>query len=98
MKKSLLISTLFLLTGCSATPSSEVESDVSTEARVGETTLSGALLGEGNAAILTTADGEIVNVESYAVDFTEYNGETVEVTGEFSGTTLVVDEVSIISN
>jgi hypothetical protein len=56
-------------------------------------TLSGQLLGTGSGYVLMTGDGQTVSLESNVVDLNEYVGGTVSVTGQFSGSTLYVDEV-----
>ena len=83
------------LVGCD-TASSELHSSSAedTEAKQGETTLSGKLVGIGNKAVLQLDNGDTTSLESYSLEFDDFDGSNVVVTGEYSGTTLYVDEIS----
>lgn len=88
-----LVSSIFF-TGCLPQSSDTSNSEESTsDARVGETTLTGEISASGNVAVLTTEDGEAVTIESYAFELLDYVGKKVEVTGEYSGNTLFVDDI-----
>ena len=68
-----------------------------TSAKEGESSLEGTIVGGDARAGLLLDDGEVVSLQSYSVDFAEYADEKrVIVTGEYSGTTLYVDEIQIV--
>lgn len=85
----------FSLSGCLpqssiTTPSSN--SSAETE-KSGTTTLTGKLQATGKTAVLTSGTTTTA-LESYSVDFTAFNGQTVTVEGKYSGDTLFVTSVS----
>ncbi|GIK84507.1 MAG: hypothetical protein BroJett025_11290 [Patescibacteria group bacterium] len=57
-------------------------------------TVTGTLSKNGELFFVTDAAGTIHDVETYAVAFDEYVGQTVTVSGQYSGNTLFVTEIS----
>ena len=86
MVSAILVSSLFL-GGCSlvARPA-EVAVESPTTTIIGKITVSGDV-------VSISSSGKITEITSRKVDLKQYNGKTVTVTGEFSGTTLFVDQV-----
>lgn len=66
----------------------------SLEEKSGFTTLTGTLVMSGATGQIQTSTGPVA-VESLAVDLNEYNGQTITVTGKYSGDTLFVSEVAV---
>lgn len=58
-----------------------------------EVVLSGLLTHPGDLYLITTNSGKIQDLESYTINFDDYVGKNVEVTGEYSGNTLFVTEI-----
>ena len=81
-----LVSGLFL-SGCSLVAQ---PANVQTESPV--VTITGKVLVAGDM-INITSSGKVTEITSRKVDLKLYNGKEVTVTGEYSGTTLFVDEV-----
>lgn len=59
----------------------------------GDTSKSGTLSQVGERFFLTAPGGQPEEIESYSVDLSQYVGQSVTVTGQFSGDTLFVAEV-----
>ncbi len=56
--------------------------------------VSGKISAVGPAVTITTADGKLIELNTRKkIDFSQYDGQTVTVTGEYSGTVLFVDKV-----
>ncbi len=88
---------ILLFTGCTArTPSidSGTGSIESTERKQGDTTKQGIVNQIGEAFYLEVA-GQQNEIDSYSVDLSQYVGEHVTVTGQYSGDTLFVGEISV---
>lgn len=83
---SLLSGALFL-GGCSlVAKQADVTSESPTQTMTGKVMVAGSTI--------TLSDGvKNTEITSRKVDLTQYNGKTITVTGEFSGTTLYVDSV-----
>ena len=81
-----LISSLFL-GGCSlvARPA-----EVAVESPT--TTITGKIIVSGDVVSISSS-GKTTEITSRKVDLKQYDGKTVTVSGEFSGTTLFVDQV-----
>lgn len=78
-----------LLGGClgqSLAPADSIETESPVK------TLSGKLVVAGSTFELNN-NGIMTQITSRTIDLTKYNGQTVSVTGQFSGTTLYVDEL-----
>lgn len=102
-----MVVTAFLLTGCTATtPSSQPESTTSpaegvmkadqpksAEEKVGDTTLKGMISKVGENYFITVAGQTPKEIDSYAIKLDTYVGQTVTVTGQYSGDTLFVGKV-----
>lgn len=77
-----------VLGGCSLVAQ---PADVTTETPT--KVLSGEITGSKGAYYLRENGGVSTAIESRKIDFANYLGQKVSVTGEFSGTTLFVDKV-----
>ena len=92
---TIVLSTVFLVacTNGSDQPGSfdnQVE-DVSTE-KVGDTSITGVIFIQNDQAYIRV-DGQINSLDSYTVDFSEYEGQEVIVIGQYSGDTLFVSQI-----
>jgi len=56
-------------------------------------TLTGKLTKSGNLYLVTDSAGVAHDVETYSADFDSYLGETVTVSGQYSGNTLFVSQI-----
>jgi hypothetical protein len=56
-------------------------------------TLKGQLMGQVGSYVLFTDDGETVSLDSNNFDLSSFVGDDVSVTGQYSGSTLYVDQV-----
>jgi hypothetical protein len=83
---SLLVGSLFL-GGCSLVAK---QADVATETPT--TRIMGPVTSAGNLFYISVGTDN-TEITSRKIDLKQYVGKTVTVTGEFSGTTLFVDEV-----
>ncbi len=88
----------FFLAGCLPTSSTTSEPQASTNPattteKSGVTTMRGTLQVTGKTAVLKTATSN-VEVSSYDLDLSTYNGKTVSVTGKFSGDTLFASSIT----
>ena len=95
MKKLICIFlTLLAISGCNLLGEQPETTDSSTtEQKQGETTLTGKLVGTGDSAVLQQDNGDTTILESHSLNFDEYHNNEVQVTGEYSGTSLFVDEI-----
>jgi hypothetical protein len=78
-----------VLGGCVGGPASQ-SSDAVAESPV--KTLTGKVMVSGKTVDIEN-QGIITEITSRKIDLTQYNGQTVSATGQFSGSTLYVDEV-----
>lgn len=60
----------------------------------GFTSKTGVISQAGDTIFIQEAGGQPEIIESYSVELSEYVGQTITVTGQFSGDTLFVSEVS----
>ena len=103
MKKyilALLVVSSLTLAACTQTQTqegssgnSETGSVPAAEDKSGETTKSGMLVKQGEKYYIKAANGKMEEVESYSVDFSEFENQSVRVTGQYSGDTLFVGNV-----
>ena len=103
MKKLLgiLVMSGVVLAGCSqSTPAGGSDSAAGSAAGVpaaadkqGDTSKTGAISEAGGRFFIQPTGGQSEEIESYNVDLGEYVGQTVTVTGQFSGDTLFVATV-----
>lgn len=106
MKKSSLAVVLVLVTALSLSaciPGSSSETQPSTttgtvgapaaDQKSGDTTKTGVISEAGGKFLLQEPGGTPQIVESYAVELSEYVGQTVTVTGQYSGDTLFIGSV-----
>ena len=63
------------------------------EEKAGETTKTGQITEAGGSYFLQEAGQPPRQIESYAVDLSAYVGQTVTVTGQYSGDTLFVGSI-----
>ncbi len=88
----LIIPAAVVLSGCTTT-AQPAPTETTTTAKSGFTTISGTVQAQGaSKALIKTGTGTIA-VETYSVDFTQYNGQNVTATGKYSGDTLFISEV-----
>lgn len=91
MSKKLLFGSLIigglLFGGCGLVAQ---PADTETESPV--QTITGKIGGVG-AAMSITSNGKLIEITSRKIDLSKYSGQEVTVVGEFSGSTLYVDEV-----
>ena len=94
-----LIMTSVLLAGCASsgpTAATSSNTGASTNAaaatKVGTTTKTGMVKKVGKTFILQVGN-QSIGVDSYNVDLSQYAGQTVTVSGEYSGDTLFVSKV-----
>lgn len=64
------------------------------EQKNSEVTLTGMLSKNGEIYFITDSAGTLHDVETYSVSFDEYVGKSVTVSGQYSGNTLFVTEIS----
>jgi hypothetical protein len=76
-------------------PSSGVINQRGTENKVGETSLSGTLIQQGDEFFISRSGEEPTSLDSYDIKLNRYIGKEVTVTGQYSGDTLFVKEVEI---
>lgn len=108
MKKIILLSGILLgvalLSGCtilgqpvgeSSAPKSSNTTKQAPAAneKVGETSKTGTISSSNGAYFITEPGKQPETIDSYAVDLSAYVGQTVTITGQFSGDTLFVGEV-----
>lgn len=84
-----------VLSGCSLTGSSSPQTDTSMSAsdKQGETTRTGVITQAGSSFFITPDGGQPEIIESYAVELSEYVGQSVTITGQYSGDTLYVGSI-----
>lgn len=100
MKKLLLLSVLvlsgFVFAGCgkqqNQQPAATRGPATSTE-KVGDTTKTGVISFSDGRYFLAEAGQTPKEIDSYAVDLSQYVGQTVTVTGQYSGDTLFVGSI-----
>lgn len=93
---------LLLLVGCGVLLGACVNKTNSTtaeeakpavEQKQGDTSKSGMLVEKGGKYFVQTPAGALEEVESYVVELSEYVGQSVTVTGQYSGDTLFVGKI-----
>ncbi len=92
---SLLVLSGLLFSGCT-NQDSAVKTDDSSgfEQKNTTITITGKLTKSGNLYLVTDGSGVAHDVETYSADFDSYLGKTVTVSGQYSGNTLFVSEIS----
>jgi hypothetical protein len=91
---SLLVSSV-LFSGCVNGNNEADSSDSSTfEQKNATITISGKLTKSGNLYLITDTAGVSQDVETYSVDLDTYVDKSVTVSGQYSGDTLFVSEIS----
>lgn len=93
----LTVSTLLLgacmQTDRTAPASSETGTIPAAEQKSGDTMKTGTLVQQGEKYYIKAASGEMEEVDSYSVDFSEYVNQSVTVVGQYSGDTLFVGQI-----
>jgi len=84
--------------GCSrqlpATQTSQPSTvDATPTVKVGQTSKTGSVSKLNNKFYLQQTSQPLLEIDSYSVDLSTYDGKTVTVTGEYSGNTLFVGKV-----
>ena len=79
-----------VLGGCVCGPAA---TQVETVAESPMKTIKGTIRAVGNSFLVDESNGKNTEVTSRKIDLGKYVGQEVELTGEFSGTTLYVDEI-----
>ncbi|NCN07027.1 MAG: hypothetical protein GW762_01485 [Candidatus Pacebacteria bacterium] len=103
MKKyilALLVVSSLTLAACTQTQTqegssgnSETGSVPAAEDKSGETTKSGMLVKQGEKYYIKAANGKMEEVESYGVEFSQFENQSVTVVGQYSGDTLFVGKI-----
>jgi uncharacterized lipoprotein YajG len=103
MKYLIILLSVFFIAGCQMqsqpSPSGDQmdESFVSPDgARVGDTSITGQIVKSGERFSIIDSTGKQTEIESYKVSFDAFDGKTVEVTGQYSGDTLFVANITEI--
>lgn len=101
MTKKMLLSVIVLLffgvlfSGCSHVNNSDNSLQNGEYEQKNQTiNITGTLIQNGDLFFITDASGQIHDLETYSVSFSEYVGKTVTVSGQYSGDTLFVTEIS----
>ena len=92
MKQAYILMVLGLgvaLGGCAIGPAKQTQ-DMVAESPI--KTLTGTITIAGKTVNISKG-GVVTEITSRRVDLTQYNGKEVSVTGQFSGSTLYVDEI-----
>lgn len=103
MKKyflALLLGSTVLLGACintEKTVSTESEADAvpAAEDKSGDTMKTGTLVKQGEKYYIKAASGEMEEVDSYSVEFSEFVNQSVTVVGQYSGDTLFVGQIDL---
>lgn len=100
---TIVAATAILLAGCttqskSTTPAtgSTGKTDTGTvkaDQKVGDTTLSGTVTKVGEEYLLTIPGKPSKGIDSYKIKLADYVGQSVKVTGQYSGDTLFVSKI-----
>jgi ABC-type Fe3+-hydroxamate transport system substrate-binding protein len=84
-------------TGSSTTPTTTTSNSAAgapaADQKSGDSTKTGTITAAGGKFFLQEAGDTPREIESYAVDLNDYVGQTVTVTGQYSGDTLFVGSV-----
>jgi hypothetical protein len=96
-----LVAAAALFSACGSAPSSQsastssptVNSNTSATAKTGKTTKTGKITKLGDKWYLSQTGQEPLEIDSYTLDLSAYQGQTALVTGEYSGNTLFVTEL-----
>ncbi len=101
MKKFSLVVLLLvsgvLFSACTRSSSTVQPADEPTgiEAKQGDTTKTGVLVKQGEKYYIKSTSGAMEEVDSYAVDFRQYENKAVSATGQYSGDTLFVGSIIV---
>lgn len=99
---ALLLGSTVLLGACMNTqktgaPESEAETGAvpAAEDKSGDTMKTGTLVKQGEKYYIKAASGEMEEVDSYSVDFSGFENQSVTVVGQYSGDTLFVGQIDL---
>lgn len=91
----ILITSLVMFSACGESNSTfESSSSKQLEQKNESFSLSGKLSKNGDLFFITDSMGAIHDIETYSVDFDSYVGKTITVSGEYSGNTFFVTQIS----
>ncbi len=76
-------------------PNSGVINRKGVENKVGETSISGTLINQGDDFFISRSGQEPIGLDSYDIKLNQYVGKEVTVVGQYSGDTLFVKEVEV---
>ncbi len=85
-----------LLSGCISQPpatSTDEQNPATTTQKQGDTTMTGQLTQLGEKYYVQRSGEPQQEVDSYSVDLASYVGQTVTITGQFSGDTLFAGKI-----
>jgi hypothetical protein len=92
----ILVSSIGLFSGCSLLDKGfESENNSELEQKNAVISISGKLSQSGELFFITDNIGKIHDVETYSVDFEKFIGQSITATGQYSGDTLFVTEISL---
>lgn len=90
----LLLVSSVLFSGCIQSNNNSDSSELNSFEQKNTTiTITGKLTKSGNLYLVTDSAGVAHDVETYSVDFDSRLGETVTVSGQYSGNTLFVSQI-----
>lgn len=84
---------LFAACAPSTTTTTEEQAPGMTTEKQGDTTLSGTIVKMEDKYYIQNPSRPQQEVDSYSIDLSTYEGKSVKVTGQFSGTTLFAGQV-----
>jgi hypothetical protein len=91
----ILVGSIGLFSGCSLLDKGfESENSSELEQKNAVISISGKLSQNGELFFITDILGNIHDVETYSVQFEDFIGQTIKATGQYSGDTLYVTEIS----
>jgi len=79
--------------GCQAQSPATPTQPVVLEEKQGETTKTGVIIENNGQFLLQAAGAAPLGIDSYSVELKDYTGQTVTVTGQYSGDTLFVGQI-----
>ncbi len=91
MKKLVMMVMVVMLAGCDSVGQYQNAAEQVESERV---TLEGKIKISGGIALLKTED-DLVGLDSYTIDFEDFDGMEVAVSGEYSGEVLYVESLAV---
>ncbi|HYD34852.1 MAG TPA: hypothetical protein VD999_02195 [Vitreimonas sp.] len=99
MKKSfvlgLMVMSSLVFSACTGTKSDSTSPTVPSEAaqKSGDTIITGKITQVGTQYFIQATGQQPEDIDSYGVDLSQYVGQTVTITGQYSGETLFVGKI-----